>query len=124
MLNPTPFGRHHEQGSAVVASEHAGETAPVELDPLQDFATFANTHAAFHRSAPDGPSASRQIPSGPSSRAAHTRRFDRLPSAAMSTAVSRQPKDSATINVELSGVTAMPLPNSMLSAISRTTRDE
>lgn len=52
MLNIAPLGRHHEEGSAVVASEHAGETALVELDPLPDLATFPNTHATLHRSAP------------------------------------------------------------------------
>jgi hypothetical protein len=51
------------------------------------------------------PSASMQIPSGTASlRSAHTRRFDRLPSSAMSKAVGLLPWDSATINVPLSGV--------------------
>src|SRR5580700_3407210 len=59
-------------------------------------------------------SASRQMPSGtPTPRSAHTRRFDKLPSRAMSKAVSLLPYDSATIKVELSGVTTMPLGKAM-----------
>ena len=44
---------------------------------------------------------------------AQTRRFDRLPSASMSNAVSRPANDSATISVALSGVTTMPFGNEM-----------
>src|SRR5580700_9342009 len=61
-------------------------------------------------------SESRQMPSGtPSPRSAHTRRFERPPLAPMSKAVSFLPYDSATIRVELSGVTAMPLGKAMPS---------
>jgi hypothetical protein len=48
---------------------------------------------------------SMQMPSGPRP-SAQTRRLDKLPSAAMSNAVSRLAKDSEMISVELSGVTA------------------
>ena len=50
---------------------------------------------------------------------AHTRRFDKLPSEAMSKAVSFFPWDSAMINVALSGVTAMPLGKAIPSATRR-----
>ena len=68
------------------------------------------------------PSASRQMPSGAaaSPRWAQTRRLARLPSAVMSNAVSTCAYDSATINVESSGVTAIPLGKPNPSAISRT----
>ncbi len=61
------------------------------------------------------PSASTQMPSGPIP-SAQTRRLDRLPSTAMSNAVSLPAKDSDTISVELSGVTTMPFGNSTPSA--------
>ncbi len=79
------------------------------------------THRLFGTSAyQTAPSTSRQMPSGtPSWRSAHTRLFDRLPSAAMSNAVSFLPYDSATINVEVSGVTAMPFGNAIPSATRR-----
>ena len=65
-------------------------------------------------------SASMQMPSGtPRSRPAHSRRFDKLPSAAMSKAVSRFAYDSARISVELSGVTTTPLGNATPSATCR-----
>ena len=64
------------------------------------------------------PSASMQMPSGPMP-SAHTRRFERLPSAAMSNAVSRPANDSEMISVEPSGVMTMPLGNSMPSATWR-----
>jgi hypothetical protein len=51
---------------------------------------------------------------------AHTRRFDRLPSRSMSNAVSVPANDSETINVEPSGVTAIPLGNAIPSATRRT----
>src|SRR5215211_7651442 len=60
------------------------------------------------------PSVSRTMPSPGS--AAHTRRFDRLPSGPMSNAVSVPPNDSETISVESSGVTAIPLGNAIPSA--------
>ena len=58
-----------------------------------------------------------QMPSPVTS--AQTRRFERLPSSAMSKAVSRAANDSATISVPLSGVTAMPFGNARPSATSR-----
>src|SRR5262245_4660997 len=65
--------------------------------------------------------ASMQMPSGtPFRKSAHVLRFDRCPSAAMSNAVSFFPYDSATISVELSGVTAMPFANAKPSATGRT----
>ena len=75
---------------------------------------------AFIAGVQTAPSASRQMPSPPSPSSAHTRRFDSPPSAAMSNAVSRPVKDSATISVELSGVTTIPLGNAMPSATWRT----
>jgi hypothetical protein len=60
-----------------------------------------------------------QMPSG-ATPAAQTRRFDRLPSAPMSNAVSVPAKDSAMTSVELSGVTTMPLANAIPSATCRT----
>ena len=59
-----------------------------------------------------------QIPSGPTP-SAQTRRLERLPSPAMSNAVSLLANDSAMISVELSGVTTMPLGNAMSSATRR-----
>ena len=60
------------------------------------------------------------MPSGtPSPRSAHTRGWDRLPSAAIWNAVSFWPYDSATISVALSGVMAMPFGNAIPSATSR-----
>src|SRR6266536_6191762 len=65
-------------------------------------------------------SASRQMPSGaPSPRSAQTCRFDRLPSSAMSKAVSFLPWDSAMIKVELSGVMAIPFGKAIPSATCR-----
>ena len=64
------------------------------------------------------PSASRQMPSGPTP-SAHTRRFDKAPSAAMSKAVSRAAKDSATTSVLLSGVMTMPFGKASSLATSR-----
>ena len=58
------------------------------------------------------PSASRQMPSGPTP-SAQTRRFDRVPSSAMSNAVSRAANDSATMSVLLSGVMTMPFGNAI-----------
>ncbi len=58
------------------------------------------------------------MPSGPMP-SAHGRLLDRLPSAAMSNALRRPANDSETISVELSGVMAMPLGNSMPSATWR-----
>src|SRR6266508_3587964 len=47
---------------------------------------------------------------------AHIRRFDRVPSAAMSKAVSRRANDSATMSVALSGVSTMPFGNARPAA--------
>ena len=56
------------------------------------------------------PSASRQMPSGRRrGSSAHTLRFDSVPSAAMSKAVSRDPIVSATTRVRSSGVMTVPL---------------
>ena len=65
------------------------------------------------------PSASRQMPSGPTP-SAQTRRFDNVPSSAMSKAVSRAANDSATISVRLSGVTTIPFGKAISSATSWT----
>ena len=63
-----------------------------------------------------------QIPSRPDPNRPTTRRFDRLPSASMSNAVSRPANDSEMMSVELSGVTTMPLGNSMPPATWRSRR--
>jgi len=52
VLDPEPLGSHQKQRSAIVASKHAGKTKLVELDPLEDFATFADAHATLHRRGP------------------------------------------------------------------------
>ena len=64
------------------------------------------------------PSASRQMPSGPTP-SAQIRRFERVPSSAMSNAVSREAKDSATTSVLLSGATTMPFGKASSFATSR-----
>ena len=72
------------------------------------------------------PSASRQMPSGPTP-SAQTRRFDKVPSSAMSKAVRRAAKDSATTSVLLSGVITMPFGKASSFATSRASpsgRDE
>jgi hypothetical protein len=61
------------------------------------------------------------MPSGtPSPRSAHTRRSAKSPSGRTENAVNRFAYDSATISVEPSGVSAMPLPKAMSSATART----
>jgi hypothetical protein len=64
------------------------------------------------------PSVSRQMPSGPTP-SAQTRRFDRVPSSAMSKAVSRAANDSATMRVLLSDVMTIPFGKAISVATSR-----
>ena len=64
------------------------------------------------------PSASRQMPSGPTP-SAQTRRLDSVPSSAMSKAVGAA-NDSATMRVLLSGVMTIPFGNAISPATSRT----
>src|SRR5215218_9088604 len=45
-------GRNHEKCPAVLAAEHAGEAAAVELDRLQHLTAFANAHTPFVRDVP------------------------------------------------------------------------
>ena len=46
VLRPGPVRADHEESAAVVAAEHAGERATIELNPLQHLTTFAHAHAA------------------------------------------------------------------------------
>ena len=109
---------------AVVAAEHAGERAAIELDPLQHLAALRAPARSSDRATSAyqaAPSRSRQMPSGECARpaSAHTRRFDSDPSAPMSKAVSRCRYDSATISVASSAVIAIPLGNARSSATTR-----
>jgi hypothetical protein len=78
----------------------------------------AQSFVMFPLEAQMQPSASRQMPSGPTP-SAQIRRFERAPSCSMSNAVSRAAKDSATTSVLLSGVMTMPLGKASSLATSR-----
>src|SRR5207247_8138899 len=47
VLRAPPLGRHQEERLPARATEHAGETAAVEVDRLQHLATRADPHAAL-----------------------------------------------------------------------------
>ena len=111
-LHATPLGRNYEKRFPVCTPEHACEAAPINDDRLQHLAALANTHTALvgNIGVPDSVvGVDTDAVGNPLLRSAHTRRCERLPSLAISKAVSFLPWDSAMINVELSGVTAMPL---------------
>ena len=126
LLDAAPFGRQQKQRLAVRAAQHGGEDRAIVFDPLQHLAALADPHDRPWRIGmiaggcwtQMAPSASMQMASGPRP-SAQTRRLDRLPSAAMSKAVSRPAKDSEMISVALSGVTTMPLGNARSSATMR-----
>src|SRR3954466_12025269 len=56
VLRAIPLLRHQEQGSPIRATEHAGEAAAVEIDPLQHLAALGDADAAPVRDVgvPDG----------------------------------------------------------------------
>jgi hypothetical protein len=97
------------------------EAPAVSVDRLEHLAAFANARIACWgrpiQNSAFGVDA--DAVRGWSPRSAHTLRFDRSPSAAISKAVSWLAHDSATIRIELSGVTAMPLGKAMPSATFR-----
>ena len=45
MLHSGPLSGAYEQGRAVIAAEHAGERAAVELHAIEHLATLADAHA-------------------------------------------------------------------------------
>src|SRR3954469_16322434 len=55
-LRAVPVLRHQEQGSPIRATEHAGEAAAVEIDPLQHLAALGDADATLVRDVgvPDG----------------------------------------------------------------------
>ncbi len=109
--------------SSVGSAQHAGE-APRSTSTVASTAPPSATRrqcwwgTSAYQTAP---SASRQMPSGaaPSPSSAQVRRSRSEPSSAMVNAVNRAACDSATTNVEPSGVTAMPLGNQRSSATCR-----
>ena len=115
VLDAAPVRRHHEQRAAIGAAEHAGEPArssvirsrisPPSRTRTHSPSGLLSRPVCVRVSAEwvhTAPSASRQMPSGPMP-SAQTRRFDRLPSAAMSKAVRRPANDSETISVGVVG---------------------
>ena len=112
-------------------AEHGREYGPVVFDPLQHCATVLHPQArAFHAVGAAGVRAGVcrlgphralgvQADAVGTHSVAQIRRPERLPSAAMSNAVSLPAKDSEMIRVALSGVMTMPFGNSMSVATHR-----
>ena len=116
--------RQHEQRAAVGPAEHAGEAAVVGLDHVEDLAALGDAEALAAR--PGWPPRSRRRRRGRSRRAFAGRGrptpdgCDSVPSSAMSNAVRRRPKLSATISVRPSGVITVPFGNIRPSAAACT----
>ena len=123
VLKPTPFAHDHEQRPAIIAAEHAREAPAITIDALKHLAAFANAHASLvgHVGVPDGAfgidtdTVRHSVPElgpGPAVRqraiAGNVKRGELFP------------YESATMSVELSGVTAIPFGNAMPSATRRT----
>ena len=95
--------RDDEQGSAVVTTEHASETATVDLDLVHRTAALSHpsTPATRHACVPDRPFGIRAdvVGAEPDPKSAHTRRSANPPSSVIVHAVNRSACDSATTSV-------------------------
>jgi len=118
-----PVGHQHEQRPPVVAPQHAGEAGHAELHSLEYLAAVADAADQVLAEPPDArPDGTFGVDADPVGSDA----LGPCPAVREASvvgdveAVRRAAKDSATISVEFSGVTAMPLGNAIPSATRRT----